>query len=361
MVQAPIIYWDDFGFRESCSGISRYIGSLDPCLRQIGVRPQWVRASEGLVGRILGSPGVPGRKLLWPQWSLGRVRSGRSLLPFIWHGLANFNLPLFHKPRGARFVLTLHDLIPLLPNNGMSWASCQQFRLALPRALRAADRILCVSPWTKSTLLERFPFTSEKTILIPNGASKWQGPSSGRVAGGTRSRQLLYVARHEPYKQLDLVPRILKYLPGDVIWTIVTDQRGRSFLDQEGRDEAGAGRLKVLTGISDSYIQSLYRKTDAYIHLSQYEGFGLPVWEALAAGAPVVYQSGHALDELSGLPGALGLAPNTKPAEWADAVTSLTESGNQGLWESSVRDFLDQRPGWESAARKLRSVYNSLV
>src|SRR5688572_30660567 len=89
--------------------------------------------------------------------------------PDVFHAVCNFNLPLTRAP-ATRFVLTVHDLIPLLLPETVSTAYRWQFKLWLGRSLRVADAVICVSETTKRALLERFDVEHSRLHVVHHGA-----------------------------------------------------------------------------------------------------------------------------------------------------------------------------------------------
>ena len=84
------------------------------------------------------------------------------------HGVCNFNLPLT-RVRGTRFVLTVHDVIPLVVPRSVSPAFRWQFRAGRAAVCQLADRVICVSETTRRDLMARFTVDAEKLEVIPNG------------------------------------------------------------------------------------------------------------------------------------------------------------------------------------------------
>lgn len=177
----PEVYWDSLGLDRPDSGIGVYGASL---LRELAaievfpkiVVPNYLEFFPVKQQRLSGEPRflskLPARKLWGSEFSFNSINPDlQATRPTIYHGLSNFNLPCIRrpKPQAVRFVLTVHDLIPILAGSSVSRALRLQSRFLLPRALERADSIIAVSNWTSSTLAERFPQHCSKITVIPNG------------------------------------------------------------------------------------------------------------------------------------------------------------------------------------------------
>ena len=115
------------------------------------------------------SPEHPRSGLSRSLWSLGPLRSRlEQAKPSLYHAVANFNLPLT-RAAGVPYVLTLHDLVPLLLPDTVSTAFRWQFRAWLSRSLLVADHVICVSEVTRRSLHEHFEVPHEKVTVIHHG------------------------------------------------------------------------------------------------------------------------------------------------------------------------------------------------
>ncbi|MCX6129518.1 MAG: glycosyltransferase, partial [Proteobacteria bacterium] len=159
------LIWDGFGLQNLHSGVGYHAWALHQALTQLGRTPSILASTPdvelGFQPWLLGAH--------WPlfrmkPWSLWVARQGLSSLlrkdstkNFIFHGLSNYNIPS-NKSKRLRKVLTLHDLIPIIAEDQVSLALATYMKWQLPRALRAADAIICVSSWTERELIDRYPF-----------------------------------------------------------------------------------------------------------------------------------------------------------------------------------------------------------
>ncbi len=363
------IYWDGLGLSQPASGVFVYAKKLAEGLVQAGVKPK-VIAQPGApklhpaLDYMVLSDGILGPKLsrskpLWPT-RVG-LALGRDLFPngkAVLHGLSNLNLSLIAKPAGVKTVLTVHDVIPLIDRVSVSTASHWQLWALLPQALRAADRVVCVSEWTRKTLLERFPHIAGKTGVIHNGVEHKveikRLPAPGKM-------RLLMVARSETYKRLDQYLKLVKKLGPTVHAVLVTDQGGRDLAAKLAPNEIQSGRLALPVNASEQELAQIYEQTDVYVHTSRYEGFCLPAADALAHGCPVVYQRGTAIDEVAGDEAGFPLAAAASLADWQAVVhEAYALSQNPGC-KAVCEGQLGTLPSWKDASLVLKNLYNDLT
>lgn len=363
------VYWDGLGLSQPASGVFVYAKKLADGLVQAGVRPKVIaqpgapKLNPALDYMVL-SDGILGARLsrskpLWPT-RVG-LALGRELFPngkAILHGLSNLNLSLIAKPPGVKTVLTVHDVIPLIDRVSVSTASHWQLWGLLPQALRAADRVVCVSDWTRKTLLERFPQIAAKTGVIHNGVEHKveirRKPEPGSI-------RLLMVARSETYKRLDQYLKLVKKLGPVARAVLVTDQKGRELAQKLAKDELDSGRLRVQVGASETEINGFYEQTDVYVHTSRYEGFCLPAADALARGCPVVYQRGTAIDEVAGDEAGFPLAAAASLDDWQAAVHEAYALAQSPRCKAVCEGQLGTLPSWKDASLVLKNLYNDLI
>jgi glycosyltransferase involved in cell wall biosynthesis len=362
------IFWDGLGLSQPASGVYVYAQKLAEGLVQAGIKPAVISQPGApkvhpALDYVVLSDGILGAKLsrskpLWPA----RVGAtlGKRLKPdekAVLHGLSNLNLSLFTKPRAVKTVLTVHDVIPLIDRASVSTASHWQLWALLPQALRAADRIVCVSEWTRKTLLERYPNVAAKTSVIHNGVEHQVQIHREKSA----EMRVLMVARSETYKRLDQYLKLVKRLGAGVKATLVTDQKGRELAEKLAKDEIAAGRLQLPVDASHAELARLYEQTDVYVHTSRYEGFCLPAADALAKGCPVVYQRGTAIDEVAGDEAGFPLAAAASLDDWAAAVKDAYALSQSPRCKQVCEVQLGTLPSWKDAALVLKNLYNDLT
>lgn len=249
-------------------------------------------------------------------------------------------------------ILTIHDLIPLLAPQYVSKASALQSAYLIPKAIRKAKSVICVSRWTQESCKERFPDFAHKFVYIPNGRSE----CFSNVSRGTMTKRLIFISRYEPYKGFDLVVNILSQLPEDVCLDLVSNEQGHIWLGENAEPLLSSGRIKLLKNLKDHELQKLTADAAALIHCSQYEGFCLPASEALSLGTPVIYRKGSGIDEVVGT-GGIGLGFGALEDEWCSAVLEVLD--NPSSWRSKALQANSELLSWTKVAQSTLKVYNS--
>ncbi len=338
------------------SGVGRHAWDLLKALELRNYRPRILPSVPSLdpafASRQLPLSSRLPRSRIKP-WSLFVAdRELRSLLrqmnkPCVLHGLSNYNLPAVSQPL-LKKVLTVHDLIPLTHREQVSVALGAYLRYQLPRALRHADAVICVSKWTESCLHELFPDARSKTLVIPNG---WPLLQTKERHLPSQAPRLLTVSRLESYKRLELIPEILQLLPPETQWTLVTDSKGAETL----RD-AATPQLKIRSGLGEIELRALHHSAEAYVHPSLWEGFCLPAADSIAAGVPVIHTLGSGIDEVVSGAGR-GLPPAASAQMWADSILELLANSDN---EQKCMQRTTQALSWDDVAASTVELYAKL-
>ncbi len=255
--------------------------------------------------------------------------------------LAHFQhaLPL-HCPPPA--VVTVHDLGFARDPSLMPLRHRLVFRTAVPWSARRAARVLAVSERTKADLVELYGIPAGKIVVTPNGVDPAFTPSDNLLQG----RYVLFVGaiqeRKDPLAALAAARAV--GLP-----LVVVGPEKEPRLAAQLR----AGGADLRGYVEQAQLADLYRGAAALVLLSRFEGFGLPVLEAMACGTPVVATPEPALREVAG-----DAAIFAEPAALGDAVRRAIADRERlaaaGL--ERARAF-----SWEATARSTLAVYRELL
>ena len=232
--------------------------------------------------------------------------------------------------RGRTFV-TVHDLAYLRFPQFTEWKNLLYLRMALPAALRRADRIVAVSQTTADDVEEFFGM-GEKVTVIPTAVSPvfFERPQSALPKDlGLERPFLLCVGTIEPRKNLDGVIRAFTSLArdlGDSTDLVIAGGRGwRDASFHQALEQSSArAHIRVIRGVSDTTLSALYHRAVALVAASHYEGFGIPLVEAMACGCPVLATNVSSFPEVAG-DAALLVPPGDDPALAAGMVRMLQE------------------------------------
>jgi glycosyltransferase involved in cell wall biosynthesis len=360
----------DQPFARVPGGIGTYVRELVPALvaadHELDVtlfHARFDRSPEAWMTRF-PRMGLPRRiRTLYPTWAL----LGRPALPppldraDIVHAPSPAAVP--PAARGQHLVATVHDLAFRLhpAMYPAPWRSL--YRLGLRRAIRRADALLAPSRHTADDLV-RAGAPSERVHVTPLAATLPSGGDEPVPAGlGIGEPYLLFVGTLEPRKNVVRLIRAYRRaieaanLPHSLVLAGSLGWRAEGVHRQLA--VPGPGKV-VLTGRMDAGdLDALYRNADAFCYPSLYEGFGLPVLEAMARGIPVVCSNASSLPEVAG-DAAILVDPRS--------VERLAEALALVLGDDRERERLGAagraRAGsfsWERTARETLEVYRSLA
>jgi glycosyltransferase involved in cell wall biosynthesis len=224
-------------------------------------------------------------------------------------------------PLAARnLVLVLHDAAALRHPGWYSPLYAAYQRALLPRLARRARRIVTVSEFSRRELAELLGLDPERVAVVPGGVDARFRPdptaaTAARAALGLQRPYVLCVASHTTRKNLGALGPAARALAPEGIDVVVAGGHRPQFAA-----EAGLDGLRLLGHVDDALLPGLYAGAKAFALPSRYEGFGLPVLEAMAAGTPVVAADVAALPDTCG--GAARLALPDGEA-FAAALTGL--------------------------------------
>ena len=316
------------------AGTARYVNCL---LEALGAEPgiavrRYSLGGSGRLGKLV-------RDAVWYPAVL--PRSARR------DGIDVLHCTTMRAPWRSRvpLVVTIHDLAVLRhPEAFNRWTRTYSAR-ALPRVARAASAIVVVSEFTGGEVRELLGVPAEKVRVIPHGVGPPFEPDGPKSDGS----YVLAVSTLEPRKNL---PRLVEgfrraELNGYELRVVGAEGWGGVRVDGE--------RVRWLGGVSDEELARLYRGAAAVAYVSLYEGFGLPVLEALASGAPVVAPAGPPFSEFAG---AATLVDPRDPDSIAYGLRDAVERGAElrRLGPPAVRPYT-----WEKAARAHADLYREVA
>ena len=277
---------------------------------------------------------------------------------------------LFHSPHyvlpartPARVVVTIHDLIHLvhpefLPNR----LALPYARWMLQRAARRASRILTVSRATAADLGRRLAIPSSRIEVIANGVDdRFRAPLSAETvsrelaAVGVAPGYFLFVGNPKPHKNLALLLEAFARFEAPASRLVLAG-------GSEKRSAAGGSgdrRVTHLGRVEDRLLPALYRGALALLFPSLYEGFGLPVAEAMAGGTPVIASSTAAVAEIAG--GAAELVSPLDGEGWTAAIRRIDADPERRRQLAAAGRDRSAGWRWETAARRTLETYRAVL
>jgi glycosyltransferase involved in cell wall biosynthesis len=289
----------------------------------------------------------------------------------LYHALDNLSLPLFWPKGQTRYVLTVHDLVPLLFPNSVKKQHRYYFRLAIPRLLKLADAVIVDSDHTRALIAKRFETFAEKVSVVHLGVdtTRFRPINDSESIHQVRKRYglgnspyLLCVGNIEPRRNLSAVIHayadILRSAELDPVpRLIIAGANGGLCNDVLALpSRLGLSRHIGFVGtVSDEELPSLYAGASVFLFPSLYEGFGLPVLEAMACGTPVITSNVTSLPEIAGDAAVVIDPANTR--ELAHAVIRLLT--NKTLAKELQQKGFDRVTmfTWEDMVRQTLKIY----
>ena len=268
----------------------------------------------------------------------------------------------------ARILYTLYDLGFLEEPDWTTEANRAGCFSGVFNASLRADRIVAISEWSRSHFLRTFPHYPENQIAVVYPGSRFERRADlprpaplGRLKPGNF---WLSVGTLEPRKNhrrlLEAYAR-MREQAGSTLPLVLAGGRGW-LMEDFGETVAGLklGSDVILTGyLDDLELQWLYQNCYAFVFPSLFEGFGLPVLEAMSLGAAVIASNTSSLPEIVGSAGIL-----VDPRDTEAIAAAMQSLGANAVRRESLRDLATSRArsfSWRSAATKVLDLYGELA
>jgi mannosyltransferase len=253
--------------------------------------------------------------------------------------------------RSTRYVVTVYDFIYERYRNGPArWVhSLQKLR-----SIKRADAVICISHATRNDVLRYVPSVEPSRVHVVYLGVDQETFFPDRTSPVDKlDNTVLYVGQRGGYKRFDLAVEALARCQ-DLSLGIVgptPSQREVELLESRLR-----GRWHSFGSVSSLRLRALYSTAFAFIFPSDYEGFGLPILEAMACGCPVVAAHTSSLPEVGGQ--AALYARGQRPETFAAALTQLliSEKGRQGVIEAGLQQA--KRFSWTRTFNDTLKIYH---
>jgi glycosyltransferase involved in cell wall biosynthesis len=307
------------------AGTARYLRGL---IQELERRDDIAVSTRSFGGRsrlaTLARDGV------WYPFLLGREDNADVLHCPTYRGPLRSSVPL---------VVTVHDLAVLRhPEAFNRWTRTYSPRV-VPAVLRAAQRVIAVSQFTRRELVELLRVPDEKIRVVPNAVGD-EFTHEGPAESGD---YVLAVGTLEPRKNLDRLAEAVRRTDRELR---VVGARGWGGVEVRGDGVLWLGE------VDDAKLARLYRGAACFAYPSLYEGFGIPVLEAMACGVPVVTTRGAAMEEVAD--GAAVLVDARDPADIAAGIERAAAER-----DTLVQRGLERARGfrWDAVAAATVDVY----
>ena len=277
------------------------------------------------------------------------------------------NYVFAHPLRNAKRVVTVHDLTLI---RFPEWHPAERVRRmgpSLSRSVALADRVVTDSQFTKSDLVRHVGVSPDRVDVVPLAADPSFRPLPrvevepvlGRL--GVTSDYLLFLGTLEPRKNLARLLDAIELGAGGIGLVVLAGAHAwpDGSLQRRLRALQGAGRVRVLGYVPDALRPVLLNGARALVYPSLYEGFGLPVLEAMACGTPVLTSNASSLPEVAG-----NAAFLVDPHDVEGLATALRRVWGDAKLRADLRERGFRRAAlfsWEQTARLTLDVYERLA
>lgn len=308
-----------------------------------------------------------------PLPSVGRIRRYLAGLSYWRAALTHegfnifegFHRPLVTAPK-AKTLLTIHDIRALRPESAAMERAI--FRSVLRKSLEAADHVITVSETVKNEILDFYPNT--RISVVYNGLSiqdftqiQESELSAFREKFGLPEKFLLAVGHFEPrknYLRLIDAMEILRDRNRASHLLIVGNNSGeRALIEERIRSHNLDGQVKILSGLSDLEVRCAYKLCSLFVFPSYYEGFGIPILEAMAAGCPMALSDIPVFREITQNKGAYFRFDDAE--SMAVVIDEVLSSSNERERQIVYGNERVQMFSFQSLAAQLEQIYRSLT
>jgi glycosyltransferase involved in cell wall biosynthesis len=319
LVNLSILFSQPTGISNYASNLVPYLNPLNPTLLTAQNYPKFDRYS--IPNNLTPAQGTKGhfRRLVWTQFELPKISQKlRSRLLFS---------PVPEAPLYAncRSIVMVHDLIPVRFPKRFSPLT-PYFRYYIPQVLQQAEHVICNSTATARDITDFYKISSNKItpILLAYDANNFKKLN----LPNNETPYLLYLGRQDPYKNLHrLIEAFAKISHSDIqLWLAGSpDKRYTPKLQRQIEELGLRDRVKFLDYVLYQQLPILLNQALALVFPSLWEGFGLPVLEAMACGTPVIASNLSSLPEVAG--DAASLIDPYNVGELAAAMKAIVEDG----------------------------------
>jgi glycosyltransferase involved in cell wall biosynthesis len=283
----------------------------------------------------------------------------------IYHGLSH-EIPAGLSKKGIKSVVTIHDLIYLRYPQFFKYIDRKIYDYKFRAACKNADRIIAISEQTKRDIIEYFGTNPDKITVVYQGCDEaFYLPASADVKTQVSklyqlpAEFLLCVGTLEDRKNQLLILKALTQLPENIKLILVGKQsQYANQLVQFIKDNKLQNRVQLLENVAFAHLPAIYQSAKIFVYPSKFEGFGIPILEALNCGVPVIAATGSCLEEAGG-PNSTYINPENATA-LSEAILKVwnDESQQEKMISQGKKYALNFRA--EKIANDLMEVYQSL-
>jgi len=294
----------------------------------------------------------------------------------LFHGLSG-ELPVGIRHSGIKSVVTIHDLIFLRHPEFYHWIDTKIYAWKFRQTVREADHIIAISECTKRDIMELGHVDERRiSVVYQSYAPRFKDfKAQERLRVGEQSsgislssflvppsskRYLLSVGTIERRKNILLAVKTLPLLPEDLSLVIIG--RHTPYADEVkayAEKHGLADRVIMLHNVSNAELPSYYAHAEAFVYPSVYEGFGIPIIEAISSGLPVVACTGSCLEEAGG-PDSLYVSPTDVQGMAAAILQTLRNAAGREQRIERSQAYIRRFEG-ANVAEQVADIYQRLL
>ena len=281
----------------------------------------------------------------------------------------------FWMPKNIQLVLTIHDISFNFFPQFVKYSDLFFLKMLIPRSLRIATKVIAVSEFTKDEIEKYYHVPAEKIAVARNGVDfelfnqniTQEKLKQVRQKYNLPQQFILYIGTLQPRKNIPVLIKAVKILREkfdfqDTSLVVAGNRKAHNFdpkIDKTIKKYNLESCVIFPGWIDEKDKPALYKLASCFVFPSLYEGFGIPIIEAMAAGAPVVSSGIACLTEVGG--NAVLFADPKKPEEFAQKIHEILS--NENLRKDLVRKGTEtaQKYTWRENAEKTLVVYKSIL
>ncbi|MBL4606781.1 MAG: glycosyltransferase family 4 protein [Pseudomonadales bacterium] len=274
-------------------------------------------------------------------------------------------LPRF-LPSSTTKVVTIHDLVWKYAGETMRPLSRIRERYQMPLAVQMADLVFADSHATKTSIIESFPLSKNKINVVHLGVTHFDSNPSKELLRPLNIKRpyFLFVGTLEPRKNLERLLAAFSQLPSHSrknIDLVIAGGAGWGKVDIENKvkELKLSSHVHLLGYVSDQTLNALYKHSKFLVMPSLYEGFGLPLVEAMAHGVPVLSSNNSSMPEVAGEAGFL-----VDPLDVNSIAHGLTEMINNDSLRNNLAAKAKlnvQRFNWDKSAQQFITALKETI
>ena len=283
----------------------------------------------------------------------------------IYHGLSG-ELPFHIKKSGIKTVVTIHDLIFLRHPEFYNKIDTLIYSWKFRQSLREADRIIAISECTRRDICELGQIDKERVdVIYQSCAPKFQDVINPKKIQQVNNQYqlpehyILSVGSIEERKNMLLAVKALPYLPSNISLVMVGKKtKYTEKIQQFVNENKLNNRVFMFHNVPNEDLPVFYQLAKCVVYPSRYEGFGIPIIEAIHSGIPVIAATGSCLEEAGG-PDCIYVSPDDSNA-LAHSIIQLMNENNTNNRIARAKEYVKRFEN-TNVAGQILDIYKQLI